>query len=443
MKQVMDNAIDYTLKSLKKNKITQADIIVSGSDKLSLKSEKGELSEYAKSKTHSLGVRIINKNKVGISFTEDFSDWAIDQTINNALNNSKFAKNNDYISIESREVFNEDDTTDSSQTDTSELIDKVIYMEQAVEKKDSRAKTPPYNGLSEVTSYSVLANTKGSRCSYKTKYYSSYTSCLLSDKEKNSMHYQYDVSKNFEDLNFDALVDEVHEISSQFLDAGQIKSGSYLVKFSPDLLNTFFSSFSSLYSGKSVMDELSPWRDKLNETVTDERLTISDISMYEDSLSKIPFDMEGNKKRDIHIVKEGKLSEFLHNSETAKKLKMENNFCASRGPKSPLSVSSSNTVITASKTAESLNDITYVEILSAQGLHSGISRTSGNISLGVSGRVIENGKVKYYFKDSTVSGNFFQMLKNIHTISSKNESSRDKSFFSPEIIFDELTFAGS
>ena len=152
--------------------------------------------------------------------------------------------------------------------------------------------------------------------------------------------------------------------------------------------------------------------------------------------------MEGHRRTDISLVEDGILKTFLHNSETSNKLKMKNNNCAFRGPKSPLGVSNSNIIISASST-DNIDNLDYVEILTAQGLHSGINRTSGEISLGVSGRIIKNGEIVGYFKDSTFSGNFFKMLKEVHSISDKKEASTDKNFFTPEIIFNELTFAGA
>ena len=443
MSKQINETIDYTLKKFKKNKLVEAELIFKQSKKLSLKSEELKISEYAKSDTHSLGVRIIKDQRVGISFTEDLSPWAIDKTIENALNNAKFAKINEYSAIESTESFDYNDLKDSKDESVETLIKETIDMENEIKSLDKRAKTPPYNGLSEVESTTIMANTKGARCSYKTKFYSCYTSALLNENDKNSMHSDSRVEKNLSDIDFKSLSSKVVKTSANLLHAQQIESGEYLVKFDVKLLNSFFSAFSSLYSAKSVVDNISPWKDELGNTVIDERLSIIDSPLYENALLKSPFDMEGFKKSDVTIVKNGKLENFLHNSETAKKLKMKNNFCASRSPSSPLSVTSSNIVITASESLDSLKDIKYIEVLSAQGLHSGINSTSGNISLGVSGRVIENGEVLYYFKDSTVSGNFFEMLRNVYHTTNKIEHTTDRSFFSPEIIFKELSFAGA
>lgn len=442
MKNNIEKSIDKTLQLLKKKKVKDGDVIITGSNVLSLKSENKELSEFAKSKTHALGVRIIKDNKVGISFTEDLSDWAIETTIDNAINNSKFSKTNEYVRIESQEEIHVDETTQSEDVDTEHLIEKTFYLEEEIKRRDERAKTPPYNGVQESESHFYLANTHGARCSYKAKNYGCYTSALLNEGDKNSMHFNKRLSKNFNQLDFDELITEVVDTSKNLLTANQIKSGEYLVKFSPDLLSSFFSAFSSLISGKAVMDNVSPWRDKLNEQVMDQRLTMIDSPDYKEALTKYPFDMEGHRRTDISLVEGGILKTFLHNSETSNKLKMKNNNCAFRGPKSPLGVSSSNIIISASST-DNIDNLDYVEILTAQGLHSGINRTSGEISLGVSGRIIKNGEIVGYFKDSTFSGNFFKMLKEVHSISDKKEASTDKSFFTPEIIFNELTFAGA
>ena len=51
--------------------------------------------------------------------------------------------------------------------------------------------------------------------------------------------------------------------------------------------------------------------------------------------------------------------------------------------------------------------------------------------------------IEGYFKDVTVSGNFFNMLGEIELISNEIESSSDHSLFTPKILFSNLMIAGS
>lgn len=443
----MRNMIDKTLSMAKEMGINDLDVIISANKNFSLKSEKGDLSEYKKSNSHSLGVRVIIDEKVGTSFTEALDEDSIKQTLESAKNNSKYGKVNPHEKI----TASGNDLTDINEKanidftpDTEDMITKALYMEQGVLDKEELADNAPYNGVAEGEIHVVMGNSLGNRCEHKSKYYSCYTSALLKDGDKNAMHFHSDLKRDYRELDFEGCIDESIEVAKHLLTAEQIKTDKYDVKFKTDLFQNIFESFKLMFSAKSVIDKVSPWREDINKTVTSEKITLVDDPFYAQGFNVTPFDSEGYKKQKNTLVENGVLKQFIHNSATASELGMDNNFCASRSSKSPLGVGLSNFIIEAGPDSESLlNDKTYVEIIKAQGLHSGINAVSGDFSLGVSGRVWENGKVTKYFKDVTVNGNFFNMLKEVSFVGDKLHPSDDRTFFSPHIIFSNLSIAGN
>lgn len=436
--RTLDMARDIGIKDL--------DVIISGSEAFSLKAEQGELSEYKKANTGALGVRVISEQRVGISFTEDLSDEAIKITLENALANSKYSKVDEYQVIEEGTAL--DDANPSVNVeyspDANEMIEKSLFLESEVRKRDSNCQSAPYNGIAEGVSNFAIGNSKGVLCTHQSKSYTAYTSALIKKGDKNAMHYLADTKRDFRNLDYDKVINGSLEVANNFIDASQIKTGNYDVNFEIDLFDDILSSFMLLFSARAAINKSNPWKDKLGELVADSRLTFKDDPFFTKGYSVCPFDGEGKKKQVNTLLENGKLVQFLHNSATAKELGLTNNFCATRGAKSGLSATTSNFLIEAgSNTQDEFNSRRYVEILTAQGLHSGIRPISGEFSLGVSGRVWNNGEIEGYFKDVTVSGNFFKMLSEIELISDKIESSSDNSFFTPKILFSNLMIAGS
>lgn len=443
----LNEKIEKVLALSKKKGIKDIDIITQSSDSFSLKAEKGELSEYKKADTQSLGIRVIKDNRVGISYTEALDDESLALTIDNALINSKYSKEDNYQTICAKEISINDKRIENNcqySPSVDEMIEKTLYLEDQVYKREALATNAPYNGIGRTLSHLLIANSKNVLCEYQAQTFSCYTSALLSEKGKNSMHYYSNMSRDFRNLEFEKCIDESIDVAKNLLHAGQIKTGKYKTSFNLEVFEDLFHSFMIMLSAKSAIDKTNPWSDKIGQKVIDPRLSIIDDPFFEKGFTKIPFDSEGFKKQKNTFVQNGILKEFIQNSATASELKMENNFCASRSARSSLGASSSNLIIpVGSDSMDKINNIEHIEITSAQGLHSGVNSLSGNFSLGVSGRIIKNGEIQKYFKDVTVSGNFYEMLSNISHIGDELINSPGNTFFAPKIVFEDLFIAGN
>lgn len=444
---LINEKIEKALALAKKKGIKDIDIITQSSDSFSLKAEKGELSEYKKADTQSMGVRVIKDNRVGISYTEALDDESIALTIDNALSNSRYSKEDQYQTINAKDSKIIDKKIENNceyGPSVDDMIEKTLYLEDQVYKRESLATNAPYNGVGRTQSNLFIANSKNVLCEYQSQTFSCYTSALLSEKGKNSMHYYSHCSRDFRNLEFEKCINESIEVAKNLLHAGQIKTGKYNTSFNLEVFEDLFHSFMIMLSAKSAIDKTNPWADKIGQKVIDSRLSIIDDPFFKDGFTKIPFDSEGFKKQKNTLVENGTLKDFIHNSATASELKMNNNFCASRSTRSSLGASSSNLIIPVGvDSVNTINDQEHIEVTSAQGLHSGINSLSGNFSIGVSGRIIKNGEIQRYFKDVTVSGNFYEMLNNISFIGDKLMNSQGNTFFAPKIVFTDLFVAGN
>ena len=76
-------------------------------------------------------------------------------------------------------------------------------------------------------------------------------------------------------------------------------------------------------------------------------------------------------------------------------------------------------------------------------MYSGSDAISGDFSFAASGYLVENGKRTRSVKGVTVSGNYYQVIKEISNIGHLVHSNTSATFFSPKIRFSKLSVAGA
>ncbi len=440
------NIVEDVLNIAKKRGV-EADCILDASSQLSLKAENQELSEHKVSSTLTLGVRIIKDNKVGTSYSESWDPKNLNQMVDEAISFSNYTKEEPLESITLERSKEVDGTIDKIyQEDKTSLDEKIKFclsLESEVKNKNESVKSAPYNNLSENEYQRIYGNHLGTLCNQKSKIFSCYTSALIEKDGQQSMHHHHSVGRNFNELDITSVVDESYNHANQLLGAKPIATGNYNIIFTPDCLSDLIGCFSTLFSGKSAMLDVNPFKAKINQKVAVEEFNFSDNPTLEDAFSYHPFDDEGNTTKNLDLISGGILKSFYHNSVTSEFFKCKNTFNASRSPKSTLGVSGSNQVIKPGNQPETeIKKNEYIEIITMQGLHSGADAISGNFSFGASGYLKEGNQIKKSIAGITISGNYFDLLKKINHIGDKTHSSSDKTFFSPIISFGGLKIAG-
>jgi len=441
--QTLEKIIDIALK----NGAEQADIVVDAGESIGVKAEGGEISSYEVSGSQVLGLRVIKDNKIGSSYCEATDDETIEVLVKQALDNAKFSKEEELekIEVQRKEIMDgtRDFKYDSDRARPEELIDMALRIERDLMGKDKNLKTPPYNGVGEYIDQRLYLNHLGTKCIEKSKAYACYTAALLERDNKQSMYVHQSLSRKLADLSPDDCINISYEHANGLIEGTALKTGHYDIVFSTDKLAQFLNVFSTLFSAKSAINDMNPWKNKLNESVASNFLTITDAPLLERGFAYSLFDGEGNTTSNTTLIENGVLKNFYHNSYTSKKLGQENTFNATRSPKSSLGVGGTNKLIKPVESDDSSFDKgTYFEIISEQGMYSGSDAISGDFSFAASGYLVENGQRVRPIKGVTVSGNFYQVIKEISNIGHNVQSNTSATFFSPLIRFSSLSVAG-
>lgn len=451
MAQVIDHdiqdTINRTLELSKNMGAEESEIVISSSESFSIKTEDQTVSEYKVTDARVLGVRVFKDNRVGISYTEDLSTSALEFTIKAALDQAVVTKEDPHqkLSAEKSQSFHEarKEYLIDDPTTTEEKIAFALDLEKQMKGSNSKVRNCPYNGYGDSTSSTVLANSKGLLSSWKERSCSCYTSGLFEDNGKESMYYEYSIGRQVSDLEPEKIVKEVEVIGADLLKGEALSTGDYDIIFSPSLLSSFLGTFTHLYSAKSALENLNPWKEKRGTSVAAKAFTLRDLPHYRDAFTQTPFDDEGFPVRDLTLIEQGVLQNFWHNSSTANEMNEKNNFHASRGARGPLSVGPHLLVVDPGKnTEDQVKDGDYFEIVSLQGLGSGSDPMSGQFSFGASGYLKNGDEIKQVVRGVTVSGNFFDVLRNIKQMGNQTRTDSQRSMFAPMIRFGGMRVGG-
>ncbi len=423
------------------------DVILDTGKSLSISSQKGAIDKYVVSSSHVMGVRIIKDDKIGISYSEDLSDDSITKMIDSAITTSESsAADPDQTIIGIVKDINDDNkkTYQEDNTSIQEKIKLALYLEEGILKGDKRAQSTPYNGFSEGESHRYYGNSSGLTTYERSKTFGCYTSALLANDGKQSMYYEGASARVFKELKTEWVLKQCLKKASLLLDATPVATGKYDIVFDTDVLQSFLGAFLGVLSGKAAKDGVSRFKDMVGQSIAHPEFTLTDCPQYADGFNYSLFDSEGLIKKDVTLIYNGELKTFYHNTVTAKHFKTTTTAHASRSPRGHLGVSLEQLVIGTGSTNESqLQQGKYLKIYGIEGIHSGTNAISGQFSLAAYGAVFEDGKEKEGFKGITISGNFFDLIKNIKGMGNIIHPNNDHTFFSPLIRFENISVAGA
>jgi len=223
----------------------------------------------------------------------------------------------------------------------------------------------------------------------------------------------------YSDLNFKNLVEDIGERGSKLLNGKSVKSGYYDVVLPSRISSEFISFIAPLFFAENIRKKKSLFcESKSGEKIASEKITIKDDALFDYGTGSFPFDGEGNSGKNKLLVENGILKGFLYDNLNAILMKKEptGNSIRQDFKKFP-ECGASNFYIEKSnlKKEDVLNKFSGIVIDSLMGLHT-IDTVSGNFSLGMNGWLMKNGKILQPIKETLITGNLKELLKNIEMV---------------------------
>ena len=417
-----EDLVDRALAHAKKLGATDAGAEASEGCGLSVSVRKGELENVERNRDKSLGVTVYLGKRRGNASTSDFSNKAIEQTVQAAYDIARFTAEDPMAGLP--------DADDIAPADTHRDLDLfhpwAITSEEAAEiakaceaaalKTHRRITNSEGAGVSAQQSHFFSAHTRGFRGGYASSRHSFSVAPIASLPGRNAEMQRDAWYSSMRDATELASPEAVGRYAAQRalsrLGSRKIPTTQCPVLFESTLAAGLLGGFVQAVSGGSLYRKSSFLLDSLGKMVFPKHIDILEDPFILRGKGSSPFDEEGVRVAPRKVVKGGRVEGYFLSSYSARKLGMKTTGNAG---------GSHNLVMTSRLTQASdnldamlqkLGTGLYVVALMGQG----VNYVTGDYSRGASGFWVENGKIAYPVHEITIAGNLKDMLKGIEAV---------------------------
>ncbi|PZO43454.1 MAG: peptidase C69 [Pseudanabaena frigida] len=419
-------------------------------DETSAEVDSGAPKQVSASNRASITVRVWNdEGTVGVTSTTNIDRVGLELALQSAHEASFFgAKENiPDFSPEAIADIPERESQTAPPTAIEKLVETLLGAEKELLSAHPAIAGVPYNGLSQRDINRFYLNSAGAMRNESSSYSSIYLYTKTEEEDRKPRSGgAYRVSRNFEGLDVSGCVKETAEKTISHLNYDKIKSGKYLVVFSPEAFLSLISAFSSLFNAQSILDKNSlSTPESIGTAIASPLLNVSDDELHVGNVGASTFDGEGTPTRRVPLITNGVLTSFLHSSVTAKRLNAKPTGNGSVGAK--VSVSPNFFHIERSDAANASNekvcDLATAEnvilIDDLQALHAGVQASQGSFSLPFDGWLVNKGD-RISIESATVAGDILELLKEIVYV--EPEAKVTPSGVAPQVWVEGLSITG-
>lgn len=422
----------YTLSRLKEYGADEAQCKVQFGVVDEINVDAGEFSLMRSTFDSAVTMKVIKDMKKGVIAINKIDKDSIDEAAKECVAAAEVASEDDCLSIAEKQ---EDDDFSFGVSES----DREKFFERIKEYLDDVKKEFPKVFIEQLIadfadSKSVYANTNGTEFSYRTAYYSMGSMYSAHDGDNTTSFNSTGV--DFVDLS-EPIMNKgtqrmMYELCEKELDAEPFE-GKFtgIAVFAPSALGDIIATAIDNFTGdETIIDNTSPWRNKLGEKVASDSLTVRLIPIDERIIGGERYTAEGYRTRNCDVIKNGVLENFTLSEYAAKK----------SGEKRCSTLSGCMEVVAGNTPYDELISKIEKGILVCR-VSGGSPAGNGDFSgVAKNSFLIENGKITKPVLETMLSGNLADMLMNVTDIS--KETAEDGSTVYPWVAFDGVTVSG-
>ena len=284
----------------------------------------------------------------------------------------------------------------------------------------------------------ILLNSKGLHCEHQDTAISYYFGVEWIRGEDFLAVYDGEYSR--EKINPNQIVEQILQRLIWAKDNASSPTGKVPVLFTPNAATMLWGTVIAALNGKRIVEDSSPWSQKLGEQVLSDLLTFSQdpqLIPYD-----CPFDDEGTPTQTLSLINQGKIEQFYSDRTIARNLGYAptgNGFRPGLGgyptPNLVNCIIESGEGSLSDLISQMGNGLVIDQILG------GGPDISGDFSINVDlGYRIENGEIVGRVKDTMVAGNVYTILKQILALGSDRQW--NGSCYTPSVLVDGVSVVG-
>ena len=442
-----EQLVDHALAHAKKLGATDAGAEASEGCGLSVGVRKGELETVERNRDKSLGITVYVGHRRGNASTSDFSDAAIEQTVQAAYDIARFTAADpvaglpDADDIASPESHRDLDLFFPWALTSEEAARIALECEAAAFATHKRITNSEGAGVSAQQSHFFSAHTHGFRGGYASSRHSLSVAPIASLPGKNAEMQRdawYSSMRNAADL---AAPQDVGRYAAQRalsrFGARRVPTTECPVLFESPLAAGLLGALTQALNGGALYRKSSFLLDSLGKIVLPKHIDVLEDPFTLRGKGSSPFDSEGVRVQARKVVDAGRIEGYFLSSYSARKLGMKTTGNAG---------GSHNLVLTSRRTKpgddldamlKKLGTGLFVVELMGQG----VNYVTGDYSRGASGFWVENGEIAFPVDEITIAGNLKTMLKGIEAVGADAYNYGAKTVGS--ILINKMKVAGS
>ena len=415
-----EGLVDSALKHAKKIGATDAGAEASEGCGLSVSVRKGELETVERNRDKSLGVTVYVGHRRGNASTSDFSQAAIQQTVQAAFDIARFTAEDPTAGLPDEDdiakVQPELDLFHPWSINSEEAAKLALACEAAALKTSRRITNSEGAGVSAQQSHFFSAHTHGFRGGYASSRHSMSVAPIASLSGKNAEMQRDAWYTSMRAADQMATPEAVGRYAAERalsrLGSRKIPTTECPVLFESPLAAGLLGGFVQAVSGGSLYRKSSFLLDSMGKQVFPKHIDISEDPHVLRGKGSSPFDDEGVRGLKRKVVSVGRVEGYFLSSYSARKL----------GMKTTGNAGGSHNLIMSSKLTRSSDDLKAMLQKLGTGLFvielmgQGVNYVTGDYSRGASGFWVENGEIAFPVHEITIAGNLKTMFKGIEAV---------------------------
>jgi PmbA protein len=416
--QAQDRA-DALISQAKKAGANAADAIYVCDASTQVQMRLGNLEDVERSEGEEIGLRVFVGKRSATVSSSDMDPEILSSLVGRAIDMAKEAPEDQYAGLAPEELLLKSDPHpiegDDGQNPDPELLRELALKAEDAARSVKGVTNSEGGGANAGRTIVALATSHGFSGAYSTSGYSISASVIAGQGDGMERDYAYDSARFLEDLQSpDTIGREAGERAVSHLNPVQFQSGAMPVVYDPRVGNSLLGHFVGAISGAAIARKTSFLLDALDTEVFDSAISIIDCPHRKRGLRSKAFDGEGLPTRKIKLIDEGRLTQWIMESASARQLGLQPTGHASRGVGGAPGVSVTNLHMgngSVSK-ADLIRDIKHgVYITELIGM--GVNQVTGDYSRGASGFLITDGEIGPPVSEITIAGNLKEMFKSL------------------------------
>ena len=439
------NRADALISQAKKAGAAAADAIYVCDAATQVQIRLGNLEDVERSEGEEIGLRVFVGKRSATVSSSDMDPKILSALVGRALDMAREAPEDEYVGLAPEDLLLKAEPHpiegDDGQDPEPELLRELALKAEDAARAVNGVTNSEGGGASAGRSIVALATSHGFSGAYSTSGYSLSASVIAGEGDGMERDYAYDSVRFLEDLeNPENIGKEAGERAVSRLNPVDFKSGAMPVVYDPRVGNSLLGHFVGAIAGAAIARKTSFLLEALDTQVFDSAVNIIDCPHRKRGLRSKAFDGEGLPTAKTRLIDNGRLTQWLMESASARQLGLQPTGHASRGVGGAPGVSVTNLHMgngSVSK-AELIKDIKHgVFITELIGM--GVNPVTGDYSRGAGGFLIVDGEIGPPISEITIAGNLKDMFK---SLIAADDLEYRYSVNTPTLRTDSMTVAG-